>query len=83
MKIKTIRIVEEIIDLELDCLDVIVESESGYTYAVVVTTPAYLADEMAQENINYIKPQSPIIIVKKLTEQIIKEAISAYAEDNE
>ena len=78
-----IKIIEEIIDLELDCLDVIVESESGYTYAVVVTTPAYLADEMAQENINYIKPQSPIIIVKKLTEQIIKEAISAYAEDED
>ena len=82
MKIKTIRIIEEIIDLELDCLDVIVESESGYNYVVVFTTPVYLADEMAQENINYIKPQSPIIIVKKLTKQIIKEAISAYAEND-
>ena len=82
MKIKTIRIIEEIIDLELDCLDVIVESESGYTYVVVFTTPVYLADEMAQENINYIKPQSPIIIVKKLTKQIIEEALLAYADND-
>jgi hypothetical protein len=82
MKIKTIRILEEIIDLELDSLDVLVECENGYTYVVVVTTPAYLADEMAQEKINYIKPQSPIIIVKKLTKQIIEEAILAYAEND-
>ena len=83
MKVKSIEILEEIIDLELDILDVIVESKSGYTYVVIITTSAYLADEMTQENTNYIKPQSPIIIVKKLIEQIIEEAISAYAEDNE
>lgn len=52
MKIKTIKIIEEIRDLELDSIDILVESESGYTYLVVVTTPAYLADEMAQEKIN-------------------------------
>lgn len=82
MKIKTITIVDEIIDLELDILDVLVECEDGYTYVVVITTPVYLADEMAQENINYIKPQSPIIIVKKLTKQIIEEAILAYADND-
>lgn len=82
MKIKTIRILEEILDLELDSLDVLVECEDGYTYVVVVTTPAYLADEMAQEKTNYLKPQSSIIIVKKLTKQIIEEAILAYAEND-
>ena len=81
MKIKSIEIVEEIRDLELDSLDVLVECENGYTYVVVVTTPTYLADELVQENINYIRPQSPIIIVKKLTKQIIEEALFAYAEN--
>ena len=81
MKIKSIEIVEEIRDLELDSLDVLVESESGYTYVIVVTTPAYLEDEMTQEKTNFIKPCSPIVIVKKLTKQIIEEALFAYAED--
>lgn len=82
MKIKTIRILEEIIDLEIDSVDVLVKCENGYTYVVVVTTPAALADEMVQEKINYIKPQSPIIIVKKLTKQIIEEALFDYAEND-
>ena len=82
MKIKTIRILEEIRDLELDSLDVLVECENGYTYVVVVTTPAYLGDELVQENINYIRPQSPIIIVRKLTKQIIEEALLAYAKND-
>ena len=82
MKIKSIEIVEEIRDLELDSLDVLVESESGYTYVIVVTTPAYLEDEMTQEKTNFIKPCSPIVIVKKLTKQIIEEAILAYAEND-
>ena len=82
MRIKSIRILEEIRDLELDSLDVLVECENGYTYVVVVTTPEYLADELVQENINYIRPQSPIIIVRKLTKQIIEEALLAYAEND-
>ena len=82
MIIKSIEIIEEIRDIELDSLDVLVECEDGYTYVAVVTTPAYLADELVQENRNYIRPQSPIIIVRKLTKQIIEEALLAYAEDN-
>ena len=82
MKVKSIEILEEIIDLELDSLDVLVKCEDGYTYVVVVTTPVDLADEMAQEKMNYLKPQGPKIIVKKLTKQIIEEAILAYAEND-
>lgn len=37
MKIKTIRILEEIVDLELDSLDVLVECENGYTYVYSVS----------------------------------------------
>ena len=82
MKIKTIRILEEIRDLRLDDVDVLVESESGFTYVVVVTTPAFLDDEMAQEKTNLVKPCGPRIIVKKLTKQIIEEAILTYAEND-
>ena len=31
---------------------------------------------------NFIRPETPRIIVKKLTEPIVREAIEAYAEGN-
>jgi hypothetical protein len=37
---------------------------------------------MEQEKINLVMPHTPRIIVKKLTKQIVKEAIQAYAEDD-
>ena len=37
---------------------------------------------MVQEKINFIRPDIPKIIVKKLTEQIVREAIQAYAEND-
>ena len=35
-----------------------------------------------QEKINFIRPETPKIIVKKLTEPIVREAIEAYAEND-
>lgn len=63
MKIKNIEFADEIKDLILDDVDVLVESDSGYTYVIAVTTPAFLDDEMAQEKINFVKPCSPRILV--------------------
>ena len=37
---------------------------------------------MEQEKTNFITPDTPKIIVKKLTEQIVREAIQAYAEND-
>ena len=37
---------------------------------------------MKQEKINFIRPDRPKIIVKKLTEPIVREAIEAYAEND-
>ena len=82
MKIKNIELSDEIRDLDLDDVDMLVESESGYTYIIAVTIPVYLADEIAQEKINFIRSRSPMILVKKLTKQIIEEAILTYAEDD-
>lgn len=82
MKIKRIEFADEITDPYMDSLDVFVENEDGYTYTIVVTTPNDLLDQMKQEKINFTMPGTPKIIVKKLTEQIIREAIQAYAEND-
>jgi hypothetical protein len=37
---------------------------------------------MEQEKINFIMPATPKIIVKNYTEQIVREAIQAYAEND-
>jgi hypothetical protein len=37
---------------------------------------------MSNEKSNYLSPGDSIIIVKKLTKEIIQEAIEAYAEDD-
>ena len=82
MKIKKIQFAHEITDPHMDNLDVFVESEDGYTYTIVVSTPGDLVDQMEQEKINFIRPNTPKIIVKKLTEPIVREAIEAYAEND-
>ena len=82
MKIKRIEFAHEITDPHMDNLDVFVETEDGYTYTIVVSTPGDLVDQMEQEKINFIRPDTPKIIVKKLTEPIVREAIEAYAEDD-
>lgn len=82
MKIKRIEFAHEITDPYIDNLDVFVENEDGYTYTIIVSTPGDLLDQMEQEKINFIMPDTPKIIVKKLTEQIVREAIQAYAEND-
>ena len=82
MKIKRIEFAHEIRDPYMDNVDVFVENEDGYTYTVVVCTPGDLVDQMEQEKTNFIIPDTPKIIVKKLTEQIVRESIQAYAEND-
>lgn len=81
MKIKRIEFMEEITDVDNDHIDVLVENEDGYKYIIDVGTPQDLLEEMNQEKANYIRPGTLKIIVKKLTEEIVTEAIQAYAED--
>jgi hypothetical protein len=82
MKIKRIEFMEEIRDVINDNIDVIVENEDGYIYTVSVGTPLDLLEEMKQEKTNFVRPGTPMIIVKKLTKEIVTEAIQAYAEDD-
>jgi hypothetical protein len=81
MQIKRIEFLEEIKDVNNDNIDVLVENETGYNYIVTVGTPQDLLEEMKQEKTNFVRPGTPMIIVKSLTEEIILEAIQAYAED--
>src|SRR6476660_2260429 len=82
MKLKRIEFAHEITDPHMDNVDVFVENEDGYTYTIVVSTPGDLVDQMEQEKINFIRPNTPQIIVKKLTEPIVREAIEAYAKND-
>jgi hypothetical protein len=82
MLIKKIRFIDEIRDVYNDSVDVGVVFEDGYSYTIVVSTPRDLLEEMHQEKTNFIRPGTPRIIVKKLTKEIVTEAIQAYAEND-
>ena len=82
MKIKRIEFMEEIRDVYNDNIDVLVENEDGYNYIISVGTPQDLLEEMNQEKSNFVRPGPSNIIVKKLTKEIVTEAIQAYAEDD-
>jgi hypothetical protein len=82
MLIKNIRILNEIIDIEDDSIDVCVDSEDGYTYTVSISTTKNILQRMDQEKSNFSNPANLVIVVRKLTEEIITEALEAYAEDD-
>lgn len=82
MRIKRIEFLHEITDIENENVDVGVEDENGNSYVIVVSTPGDLLNEMEQEKTNFIRPGTPRIIVKKLTKEIVTEAIKAYAEES-
>ena len=77
MLIKNIRILDEIIDIENDSIDVWLESEDGYTFTVAIATPKNLLQRMDQEKSNFSNPSELVIIVRKLTQEIITEALEA------
>jgi len=81
VKIKFPTALSKINDIENDNLDVFVELEDGFTYVVVVSTPKNFYWYMEKENKNHYCG-APDIIVKKLTEEIITEAIEEYAKDD-
>lgn len=82
MLIKNIRILNEITDIENDSIDVCVDSEDGYTFTVSIATINHLLQRMDQEKSNFSQPDDLTIVVRKLTQEIITEALEAYAEDD-
>ena len=80
MKIKRIEFMEDVKDTSNDNIDVLVEKVDGSSFIVTVGTPQNFLEEMSQEKTNFIRPGVPMIIVRKLTKKIVREAIGAYGE---
>lgn len=73
---------ENINDIFDDNMDVSVNLENGQNYVVVVGTPKNLLRLMENEKSDFLSPGDPIIIVKKMTKEVIEKTIQAYAEDD-
>jgi hypothetical protein len=85
MKVESIDFLsdlEKIEDIFDDNIDVCVNLENNRSYVVVVGTPKNLLRLMENEKSDFLSPGDPIVIVKKLTKEVIEEAIQAYAEDD-
>ena len=82
MKVKEISFpiplknIENIYD---DNIDVFVDLENGRSYTVIVGTYQNVLSLLNQENSNFLPPGEPMILVRKLTMEVIEEAIQAYA----
>ena len=70
----------EIVDTRDDNIDVFVELEDGYSYTVVVATYRNLITQMDKTKKSFIEAGCPLVIVKELKEDIIKEAVQSYAD---
>ena len=81
MKIKRIEFIKAIRDVYNENIDVLGENENGYKYIISVGTPQDLLEKMNQEKVNYVLTWHPKYHRKKLTKDIITEAIEAYAEN--
>ncbi|KAF1084281.1 hypothetical protein SPSYN_02685 [Sporotomaculum syntrophicum] len=73
---------EMVADTKDDNIDVFVKLEDGYSYTVVVVTHQNLITQMNKSKKNFIEAGCPFIIVKELKEDIIKEAIQSYADED-
>ena len=82
MLIKNIRIIDQITDIENDSIDIFVDSEDGYTYTVSIATIKNLLQRMDQEKSNFSRPSELVIVVRKITKEIITDAIEAFDKDN-
>ncbi len=74
--------IEDIDDIFDYNMDVSVNLENGQNYVVVVGTPKNLLRLMENEKSDFLSPGDPIVIVKKMTKEVIEQAIRAYAEDD-
>ena len=85
MKVESITFLSDLEDVEDifdDNIDVSVNLENGRNYVLVVGTPKNLLRLMENEKSDFLSPGDPIVIVKKITKEVIEEIIQAYAEDD-
>ncbi len=85
MKVESITFLSDLKDVKDifdDNMDVSVNLENGRNYVLVVGTPKNLLRLMEKEKSDFLSPGDPIVIVKKMTKEVIEQAIKAYAEDD-
>jgi hypothetical protein len=68
----------EIDDVYNANIEVFVTLEDGFTLVIIVGTPQNLKYIMEKKKQNFYEPGLPWIVVRKLTKEIIEEAIRAY-----
>ena len=71
----------EIKDVYNSNIEVFVTLQDGFPLTLVVGTPKNLQYLMEKDKVNFYGPGLPWIIVRKLTKEIIQEAIKAYIDD--
>jgi hypothetical protein len=81
MKVTSIEILGEVEDIFDANVDVSVELEDGRKYLVVVATQKNSLTLMEYEKSDFLSPGEPMIVVRKLTKEVIEKAIEAYAEN--
>ncbi len=85
MKIKSITYPTALhngVNIEDDNIDVFVELEDSRTFCVVVATYKNIATQMENSKTDYLEGGCPQIIVKKLTHEIVEEAINSHAKED-
>ena len=82
-KLKSIDLLSDLKDVDIfdSNIDLSVELDDGHNYIVVVATQKNLLTLMDMEKSDFLSPGDPMIIVRKLTKEIIESAIRAYIED--
>ena len=85
MKVESITFLSDLKDVKDifdDNMDVSVKLENGRNYVLVVGTPKNLLTLMENEKKDFLSPGDPIVIVKKMTKEVIEQSIRAYAKDD-
>ena len=54
----------------------------SYTFTVSIATTKHLLQRMDEEKSNFSNLNKLIIVVRKLTQEMVTEALKTYAEDN-
>ena len=73
------KYIEDIYD---DNINVFVELKNGSKYKVIVETPKNFLTLMNKDEMDFLEPGCPFIIVKKLTMEVFEKAIHAHTQDN-
>ena len=85
MKVESITFLSDLKDVKDifdDNVDVAVKLDDGHEYIVVVATQKNLLTLMNNEKSDFLSPGDPMIIVRKLTKEVVEDAIQVYAENN-